>query len=132
MSNRVELKGTEEMKKNYLKYILDLVMTVVFILLMNTTVTGLKAHEVLGLGVCGLFVIHNLLNAKWIGAVSKKLFDRTFKPLTKFMFVLDAVIWSICCSSRSQAYSFSTELFSFIWITAFCGSPSITSRLTAD
>ncbi|MFA0815386.1 MAG: DUF4405 domain-containing protein [Anaerofustis sp.] len=111
------------MKKNYLKYILDLVMTVVFILLMNTTVTGLKAHEVLGLGVCGLFIIHNLLNAKWIRTVASKLFDKQFKPLTKFMFVLDALILIDVLLIALSGVLISTELFSFtlnnrfLWVT---------------
>lgn len=111
------------MKKNYLKYFLDLMMTVLFILLMDTAITGMQPHELLGLSVCGLFVIHNVLNAKWIRTVASKLFDKRFKPLTKFMFILDAVILVDVLMIASSGVLISTELFSFVltdrlfWVT---------------
>lgn len=101
------------MKKTYYKYILDAIMTVLFVLLMNTEVTGLKPHEVIGLGVCGLFVIHNLLNAKWIKAVAGKLFDKNFKPMTKFMFLLDVILLIDVALIAASGVIISTELFSF-------------------
>lgn len=101
------------MKKTYYKYILDAIMTVLFVLLMNTEVTGLKPHEIIGLAVCGLFVIHNLLNAKWIKAVAGRLFDKNCKPMTKFMFLLDVILLIDVAIIAASGVIISTELFSF-------------------
>ncbi len=56
-------------KKNVVRIILDIAMIVIFILLYNTTATGLLFHEVVGLVIVGIVAIHLLINKKWIEAI---------------------------------------------------------------
>ena len=51
------------MKKNWVKLILDIAMAIVFALLFNhRVVTGLNFHEIAGLAIGVLFIVHILLN----------------------------------------------------------------------
>ena len=65
------------MNKNMLKMILDIVMIIALTLLYNSHVFTMGFHEIAGLGLFGLFVVHCLLNRKWIAAVSTRLFSKT-------------------------------------------------------
>lgn len=62
------------MKNLKFKMILDLIMTVMWIFLMDYIFTGLLIHELLGLAITGLFIFHNLINFDWIKATSKDVF----------------------------------------------------------
>ena len=80
------------MKKSILKMSLDIVMIIVLVLLYNSHVANLIFHEVAGLLVCGLFVIHCLLNRKWIIDVSKKLCSKSLPFKTKFGYSLNILL----------------------------------------
>ena len=62
------------MSKKMVKGLLDLVLVVLLVLLYNKNVISMAFHEVGGLILCGLFLIHKGLNLSWIKAVGKKLF----------------------------------------------------------
>lgn len=64
------------MKKITKKLLFDLVMAFVWVILMIYSLTGAFWHEVLGLGVLGLFAIHILYNIPKI----KKEIPRMFSP----------------------------------------------------
>ncbi|MCK9355841.1 MAG: DUF4405 domain-containing protein, partial [Dehalococcoidia bacterium] len=53
---------------------------------------SLEFHEIGGLVVCGLFVFHNLLNRRWIAAISGRLFGRTLAPRTRLGYVVDMLL----------------------------------------
>jgi hypothetical protein len=81
------------MKKNWVKLILDIAMAIVFALLFNhRVVTGLNFHEIAGLAIGVLFIVHILLNRKWISRVSRKLFCSQVKTKTKIGYVVDALL----------------------------------------
>lgn len=61
--------------KNIHKYILDLIMTVIIVILMKIFFTGLLLHEILGITVFIIVVIHQLFNFKY----TKSLFKNFFK-----------------------------------------------------
>lgn len=64
------------MKKNIFKFVFDIGMALLFILLYPVELTGLKFHEIFGI-VLGLpIVIHVLLNWKWVNSVTRKLFSQ--------------------------------------------------------
>jgi hypothetical protein len=50
--------------KNFYKFILDIIMTMLLVVLMKTTFTGMLWHEVLGIGLFLMFIIHKLVNIK--------------------------------------------------------------------
>lgn len=80
------------MKKNYVKMVVDITMTVIFILLMDIAATGIFFHELLGLIIAGVFIYHLILNRKWIKGITIRLFDKAIKLKTKVMYWLDVII----------------------------------------
>lgn len=58
-------------RKTILKIAVDIGMTVMLLLLMTYELIGAAAHEWLGIGIFGLFVVHHILNRKWIRCVFK-------------------------------------------------------------
>ncbi len=59
-----------EMEKK-VKIIIDLLMTIGMFFLMGMRLTGQMWHEIAGTAVFLLFIIHHILNRKWIRAVPK-------------------------------------------------------------
>ena len=49
-------------------------------------------HEIAGIAICGLFIIHKLLNRKWIAAVTRSLFSRQTPVRQKLSWVLDFLL----------------------------------------
>ena len=80
------------LRKNGWKLVLDAVMAVVLALLYNKRVLGIAFHEIAGIGVCGLFIIHKLLNRQWIVAITKGLFSRKTPFRQKLCWVLDFLL----------------------------------------
>lgn len=58
------------------KIILDIIMFVIMFLLMRLFFTGILLHEVLGLAVFGLFVLHKIMNFNWIKNITKSIINR--------------------------------------------------------
>ncbi len=67
-------------------------MTILFVLLLNTFVTGLDFHEIAGLIILGLFIIHNLLNWRWIVGITKNLFNGKSKAKTIIIYIVDFLL----------------------------------------
>lgn len=80
------------LRKNGWKLILDAVMAIVLALLYNKRVLGMAFHEIAGIAICGLFIIHKLLNRKWIAAVTRSLFSRQTPVRQKLSWVLDFLL----------------------------------------
>ena len=80
------------MKKNWIKLLLDVVMAVLLFTLFSTSFTGLTFHEIAGLVVFGLVILHLILNWKWIWAFTKKLFSKGIPFKTRFGYVLNVVL----------------------------------------
>ena len=57
--------------KTAARHLVDLLMTVVLILLMAYFLTDQEIHEWLGAGMLVLFVIHHVLNFKWLKALNR-------------------------------------------------------------
>ena len=85
--------------------ILDIVMTILFIILMGYYVTDNTVHEVLGTITFILFILHNILNIKWYKSIfkGKHNFQRTFHiviNLLLFIAMLGMMISGIMISSE--------------------------------
>ena len=78
------------MKK--MKFILDVIMIVIMILLMRLSITGLKLHEILGLIILVIFLVHKVININFIKAFGKNLFNKKIKLRSKIIFILDSII----------------------------------------
>ncbi|MGN0304619.1 MAG: DUF4405 domain-containing protein [Lachnospiraceae bacterium] len=80
------------MKKNWSKLILDLIMLMLFLLLFNKRVLGMSFHEIAGLCVGAVVIIHLLLNGKWIAQITGKLLDSKLPPRTRILYLLNLLL----------------------------------------
>lgn len=81
------------MNKNYIKLTLDFILAVVFALLFNVRVFGgLSFHEIAGLGIGLGFLIHILLNSRWVKKVTLRLFDPKLPKRTRFGYLLNIIL----------------------------------------
>lgn len=65
------------MKLNTFKFSHNILIAAVFLLLMDDkSFFGMWFHEIAGLVVCALFILHMLLNWTWIKVTTKKLFGK--------------------------------------------------------
>lgn len=81
------------LRKNGWKMILDIIMAVLLVLMYNKRILGMDFHEIGGLAVCGLFLIHKVLNWKWIKAVTTGLFSRRVPGRQKLFWILDLLLF---------------------------------------
>ena len=77
--------------RNRTKLILDIVLTIMFIILMYAKNTGYTFHEIAGLAMGGLFLYHIILNWQWVKSVTKNLFNPKLKPKPKLFYLLNIV-----------------------------------------
>jgi len=77
---------------NWVKLMLDIVMAVLLFTLFSTSVAGLAFHEVTGLVIFGMAVIHLILNWKWIWTFTKKFFSKGIPFKTRFGYVLNVLL----------------------------------------
>lgn len=80
------------MNKNYFKIALDIIMAIVFALLFNKFALGLTFHEIAGLAIGAAFIIHKLLNAKWIKCVTQNIFNKNLLFKTRLNYILDILL----------------------------------------
>ena len=57
--------------KTAVRHLVDLLMTVVLVLLMAYFLTDQEIHEWLGAGMLVLFIVHHILNRKWLQALNR-------------------------------------------------------------
>lgn len=100
------------MKKR--KLILDIIMTAIFLSLLNLSFTTLAVHEWLGLGILFLILIHNVFNIKWIKGVTKKFFSPDTKVKTKIQYVLDLTLFLLFAFIVLSGIFISQEIFPWI------------------
>ena len=99
--------------KMKIKIGIDLLMTILLLLLMAYQVTGEALHEWIGAGMLVLFLLHNLLNIRWYGALAKGKY-------TLLRIVWTAVDFAVLTAMFIQAYSgivLSRHVFAFLPIS---------------
>ncbi|WP_244833828.1 DUF4405 domain-containing protein [Clostridium sp. BJN0001] len=79
--------------KNFVKIILDIIMFISFMIMYNKRTISMKFHEVFGIVLLFIFIIHVLLNAKWVASITKKLFSKTIKFKTKLCYLIDILLF---------------------------------------
>lgn len=104
--------------KKKLRIIIDIAMTVLFVILMGYYITGNKVHEVLGTITFVLFMIHNILNIKWYKSIfkGKHSFQRTFH------IIINLLLFIAMIGMMVSGMMISANVFSFLNIqTAMLG-----------
>ena len=81
------------MKKiNRIKLALDVLMLVTLLLMYRKNVLGMTFHEIGGIAVCGLFIIHILLNGQWVMVVTGRLFSSKAAWRLKLNWLVDFLL----------------------------------------
>jgi hypothetical protein len=81
------------MKKNTVKIILDIIITMLFLLMYSKNAVNMRFHEVGGLIVFGLFLVHKMLNWDWIAQTTKKLFSKTLPGRARLCYILNVLLF---------------------------------------
>ncbi|MCB2293990.1 DUF4405 domain-containing protein [Clostridium algoriphilum] len=79
-------------KLNYLKIVLDTLMAVVFVLLFNYKMLGMLFHEVAGLAIGAVILLHCGLNWKWIKGVSLKICNSKLPTKTRIGYSINILL----------------------------------------
>lgn len=80
------------MKKNTIKIILDVLLLLAVGLFYSKNTISMKFHEVGGLVLCGVFLIHISLNIPWLKAVPRRLLDKNLPAKTKIGFAINLLL----------------------------------------
>lgn len=100
------------MKKN--KLYIDITMIIVLFLVMNTKVTGILFHEILGICIWELFLMHLVINLKWIKSISKVIFKNQLKSNIKKIYIIDLLLFVDFIFITLSGILISQKLFVFI------------------
>lgn len=87
---RPKLKWTETMKNFWV----DIALFLMFIVDMNTHLTGIPVHEWLGILFGGALVYHMLLHWQWISNATRKLFAK-LPTLQRIRYVVDLSLFVV-------------------------------------
>lgn len=91
-------------RKNTIKRIVDILLTVLLLCLMAYQVTGEALHEWLGIGMTVFVIIHQALNAKWYGAVFRGKYRalRILRTAVNALLLLSFGMTALCGMSMSS------------------------------
>lgn len=71
------------------KIVLDFVLIIILCTIFSKNSISLAYHEIVGLTLGVLFLVHIVFNRKWIPAVIKKLSDKSYSLKNKVLLVID-------------------------------------------
>lgn len=78
---------------NIVKISLDIIMAIVFVLLYNKMVIyGITFHEVAGLAIGAVFIVHIALNWRWAKQVTLNIFRKKISHKTRIGYVVDILL----------------------------------------
>lgn len=80
------------MKKTWHRLLLDLILLVGLATFYSDKIISMSYHEIGGLVLFGLFVLHLIFNYKWIRNVFVKLFSRKMLLRTRILCLLDVLL----------------------------------------
>lgn len=80
-------------KKTLWKLLLDICMLSLLVLMYQKRVISMRFHEIGGLVLFALFLLHNGLNWKWVKAVSAKVFQRSLPLRSRVCWLIDALLF---------------------------------------
>lgn len=99
-------------KKLLTRILIDVCMTICLLFLMAYSLVGEVAHEVIGIVIFVLFVIHHILNRRWLASITKG----EYSPLRIIQTVLVFVILILMLGSMVSGIILSNNIFKFIKI----------------
>ena len=106
-------KAMSAKQARILKLILDALMLVLLVLMYRKQVISLAFHEIGGLALIGLFVVHHLVNMRWIGAVTRRLLKSGTPGLVRARYLVDVLLLLSFLAVGITGVLISKTLFSF-------------------
>ena len=85
------------MKKVHMKILIDILMTIIFICLTKIKITGMHMHEVVGIIVTLLVIIHLALNFSWVKAITLKIFDKNLNYKIRITYCINVLLAILVC-----------------------------------
>lgn len=79
-------------KKNIVKYILDIILAIGFVLMYDKMATGINLHELLGLGLGIGVIVHVILNYKWVISIGKRIFSKDISIRIRLLYVINILL----------------------------------------
>ena len=98
------------MKKNNIRLIVDIAMTVLLPMLMAYSLIGEMLHEIIGTAIFVLFIVHHILNRKWYGA----LFKGKYNVRRIFQTTLDMLLLVFMLLQPISGIMMSKHLYTFL------------------
>lgn len=93
------------------KILIDILLFIVTVLLFDIELIGNLNHEILGITLSILIIIHVLLNLKWIKQVTKNL--KKVNTKTKIMYIIDILTMLIYAGAIICGILISDKIFNF-------------------
>lgn len=103
--------------KQKIKIIADILMTAALLFLMPYGMVGEAAHEWIGAGMFLLFVLHHILNRKWLGNIGKG----RYTPYRILQTVLVVLVLICILGSMISGIILSRHVFTFLGIRGLSG-----------
>lgn len=100
--------------KKIMKISVDIFMTVILLLSMGYAMWGDLAHEIFGVMLFVLFVIHHILNMNWYKAISKG----KYSPYRVFILVLNVLLTLCVIALMASGIMMSKHIFAFMDINS--------------
>ncbi|MEI6290516.1 MAG: DUF4405 domain-containing protein [Chloroflexota bacterium] len=75
------------------KLVLDFLITLFFVVVMSTALTGLAVHEWLGIVILVMIIVHMLLSWQWIASITMRLFTG-LPGITRTSYILDFLLFA--------------------------------------
>ena len=79
-------------KKSLFKFVLDFGMILVLVLMYNKRSINMTFHELGGLILIGVMLIHVAMNYRWVIGITKKLFSRALPVKTRIGYAINALL----------------------------------------
>lgn len=101
-------------RKKTIRTVIDVIMTILLFASMGYYITGNNVHEILGISLFVLFLIHNLLNIKWYKTIWKG--KHTIESV--FHIVMNLLLLVALIGMMISSIMISTNVLGFINISA--------------
>ena len=97
------------------RIIIDVLMTIALLFLMAYNLIGDVTHEIIGTAIMILFLVHHIMNRKWI----KSVFKGKYTPFRMVQTILVILVFITMLAQMISGIILSKYIFSFVDLNGF-------------